>query len=101
MSNLVTVQRVTVIVDSKLEQPLVARFAKLGAKGYTVIECRGRGEHEIIADAFTGATRVRIETIVQPKVAAAIMAYLHEPHFANDALTVCVETVQVDPSDRF
>lgn len=101
MSSLVTVQRVTVIVDSKLEELLVKRFAKLGAKGYTILECRGRGEHEIIEDILSGPTRVRIETIVQPKVAADIMAYLHEPQFANDALTVCVDEVQVDASDRF
>jgi len=101
MANLVTVSRVTVIVDGKLEEQLVKRFCKLGAKGYTIIECRGRGEHEIIDDILSGATRVRIETIVQPSVAAEIMKYLHEPQFINDALTVCVETVQVDPGDRF
>lgn len=101
MATLVPMQRVTVIVDARLENQLLKRFEKLGAKGYTIVECRGRGEHEIIEDLLSGAGRVRIETIVPPKVATDIMAYLHEPQFANDALTACVENVQVDPSDRF
>ena len=101
MSNLVTVQRVTVIADARLEDGLLKQFARLGAKGYTCQDCRGRGEHEIVQDVFSGASRVRIETIVQPQVAEAIMHYLDSPQFHQQALTACVETVQVLASDRF
>jgi hypothetical protein len=101
MSNLVTVQRVTVVADSKLEADLLKQIARLGAKGYTCEDCRGRGEHEILQDVFSGASRVRIETIVQPTVAEAIMAYLDAPQFHQQALTACAETVQVLASDRF
>ena len=74
MSNLVTAQRITVVTHDRLEEMLVRQFAKLGAKGYTSMDCRGRGEHELIQDVFSGATRVRIETVVQPSVAEEITA---------------------------
>lgn len=101
MSNLVTVQRVTVIADSRLEETLLRQFARLGAKGYTCSDCRGRGEHEIIQDVFSGASRVRIETIVQPQVAAEIMKFLDVPQFHQQAVTACAENVQVLASDKF
>ncbi|HLJ11305.1 MAG TPA: hypothetical protein VKU82_08950 [Planctomycetaceae bacterium] len=102
MSNLVSVRRVTVVVESELEKMLVEQFAKLGARGYTCVDCRGRGEHEIAIDddPFVNAGRVRIETIVQPKVAADILNYLESPQFAARAIAACVEAVEVSAADR-
>src|SRR5262245_9576752 len=101
MSNLVTVQRVTVVTDSRLEDTLLRQFARLGMKGHTSMDCRGCGEHQIMEDVFSGSSRVRIETIVQPGVAEAIMNYLDQPQFHIQPLTACVESVQVLASDRF
>lgn len=101
MSNLTTIRRVTVVADAKLEQQLLAKFTELGAKGHTCFECRGRGEHEVSEDPWTGATRVRIETIVRPLVAEAIMDYLHTDELMNQPITACIESVQVSVLDRF
>lgn len=101
MSNLTTVRRVTVIADANLEQQILAKITELGAKGYTCLECRGRGEHEIFEDPWTGASRVRIETIVRPLIAEAIMDYLHTDELINLPVTSSMETVQVSVLDRF
>lgn len=98
MSNLVTVQRITVVTHDRLEEMLVKQFARLGAKGYTSMDCRGRGEHELIQDVFSGATRVRIETIVPPSVGEEIMKFLGQPQFEHQPFMACVETVQVGAS---
>jgi hypothetical protein len=101
MSDLLTVRRVTVIADSLFEETITKQLGKLGAKGYTIMDCRGCGEHQIVQDLFVISSRVRIETIVQPAVAEAIMKYIESPQFAGRALTACVETVEVSPRDRF
>jgi hypothetical protein len=101
MSKLISLPRVTVVVDARLEDMLVKQFVKLGAKGYTCVDCRGGGEHEVVQDVFAASTRVRIETIVQAPVAEAIMKYLHQPQFDHYALCACVETVQVAAGDKF
>ncbi|MBS0263796.1 MAG: hypothetical protein JSS02_17790 [Planctomycetes bacterium] len=101
MKNLVPVYRVTVITESEMEPIIVDRFVKLGAKGYTCVGCRGRGEHEVFEDPLRAAGRVRIEAIVQPSVAEQIMDYLHGPQFAARPLAVCLENVLVSPHDRF
>jgi nitrogen regulatory protein P-II 2 len=98
MSTLSTVRRITVVTHDRLEDMLVTEFAKLGAKGYTAMDCRGRGEHELLQDVFATATRVRIETIVKPEVADAIMNFLSQPDFSHQPITACVETVEVPSS---
>ena len=101
MSDLLTVRRVTIIADSLLETVITTQLGRLGAKGYTIMDCRGCGEHQIVQDLFTISSRIRIETIVQPAVAEAIMQLVESPQFAQRALTACVETVQVSPQDKF
>jgi nitrogen regulatory protein PII len=94
MSELQTIRRITVYADSAVETTLLEQFLKLGATGYTVVECRGKGEHDSVADPFGASTRVRIEILVQPAVADKIVDYLQTHHHRGHALTACVETVQ-------
>jgi hypothetical protein len=101
MSELVTVCRATVIADGALEKRLLKQFWQLGIKGFSRMECQGQGEHEVVGDVFGGLSRVRIEMIVQPPVGEAIVKYLHRPEFDNQAVTVCLENVQVSPADKF
>ena len=101
MSSLKTAQRVTIIADALLEEIIIGELGKLGARGFSIMDCRGSGEHEIVQDLATIPSRIRIETIVQPAVAEAIMTFLESPHLAQRALTGCVDTVQVSALDRF
>jgi hypothetical protein len=101
MTSLVAIRRVTVIADVVLEKTLLESFTRLGAQGYTIMECRGKGHHTVIPDPYTGQALVRIELLVQPKVADAIFDYLHREVFENYACAACIETVDVAPGDRF
>jgi hypothetical protein len=100
MTNLVSIRRITVVADEVLEHTLLEQFIKLGAKGYTCMDCRGKGRHAVVEDIFTAAL-VRIELLVQPDVADAIIDYLHREVFQKYACTVCSETVEVVRTDRF
>ena len=101
MSDLLTLRRVTIVADSLLEDVITRQLGKLGAKGFSIMDCRGCGEHQIVQDLFVISSRIRLETIVQPEVADAIMTFLESPFLAQRALTACVETVQVSPHDNF
>lgn len=101
MTTLVSIRRVTVIADAVLENKLLESFTRLGAQGYTIVECRGKGHHAVIPDPYTGVALIRIELLVQPKVADAIFDYLHLEVFENYACAACIETVDVAPGDRF
>lgn len=88
-------RRITVYADSALEEQLLEHFVQMGAKGYTVVECRGKGKHAIVEDMFHPMKEVRIEVIVQPEVAERIMEYLGQAYFHNRAVLGALETVRV------
>ncbi|HEX3657567.1 MAG TPA: hypothetical protein VHV55_17385 [Pirellulales bacterium] len=101
MSTLVSICRVTVIADVLLERRLLEACFKLGARGYTSMKCHGRGRHALIEDHFSGDALIRLEFLVQPAVAQAIIGYLHSEIFSKFAATVYSETVDVADSDSF
>lgn len=95
------IRRITVYTDSALEQPLLEKFLEMGAQGYSTVECRGKGKHEIIADPYGGHERVRIELLVQPAVAEKILTYVSRPEFKRRAIAATLETVHVPASDVY
>jgi len=101
MSELQTIRRVTVYADGALEQTLLEQFLALGSNGYTVVECRGKGEHQTVDDPFSSSKQVRIELLVQPAVGERILNYLRTPEFKSYAVAACMEVVQVAPGERF
>jgi hypothetical protein len=101
MSQLQTIRRVTVYADASLEDSLLAKFTELGANGYTVVNCRGKGEHSVVTPIFSDVSHVRIELLVQPAVAERIIDLLASGHYQSRAVAACVETVQVAANERF
>jgi hypothetical protein len=100
MTGLRTISRVTVYSDRFLESQLLEQVLKLGAKGYTVVDCRGKGQHEVVEDPMSGISRVRIETLVQPDVGEKIMEYLSRDEFKRRSVTACIETVGVTAAEN-
>ena len=97
-----TIRRVTVYADATLESALLPRFLALGARGYTVTDCRGKGEHETVQNPFSSVhNRVRIELLVLPEQAEKILAFLQTGQFKNQAVTSCMDTVQIAASEHF
>jgi hypothetical protein len=100
MANLTTVRRVTIVLEGTHEQRVINWITELGAKGYTQMECRGKGGHVLMDDFVSGGvSRVRIETIVQPDVAEKIIDRLEQ--YRELAMTFCVEDVQVTRPHKF
>ena len=97
-----TIRRVTVYAAARMEQELVAQFLKMGSTGYTVTECRGKGEHPVVDDPLGPSTsHVRIELLVTPEVANKVMAYFVSYHHRNPSIAACVESVDVPKSERY
>ena len=101
MSEMVEISRVVVIVDTALEKTLLSEFLKLGAKGYNCTYCSGKGRHETLEDPYTGRSRVRIEVLTRPTVAAAILEYVHRKQFGSYPAAAFLDTVEVDSRDNF
>lgn len=95
MRPLTTIRRLVVVAESILEQRLEEAFLRLGAKGYTVIECRGAGRHEILENPLSGATRIRMEIWADRAVADNILRHLRDHVSPHYGLSVSVNNIQV------
>jgi hypothetical protein len=51
----------------------------MGATGYMVSACRGKGEHDTVDDPFANITRVRIELLVPAEIGHKILIYVDSP----------------------
>ena len=101
MSTLKTIRRVTVYAAQNHETSLIQHFRSLGAKGYTITEARGVGEHAHLDDPFAHSTHTRIELLVPPEVAERIMNYLSSSTVKHLSIVACVENVEVIESEHF
>lgn len=102
MGKLATLRRITIVVDAIFEKQVLQWIGELGARGYTLMDCRGRGGHLVVDDSWFGGTnRVRIETIVSPATADNIMEFLAQPERHKFALTACIDSVEVAHPEKF
>lgn len=96
MLKLKRIRKVVVVVETSLEQLMLAEFAKLGAKGYTVVHCIGKGRHAVIDEPFMGHSQARIETLCGQETADKIMKFCLQPRFEHYPVTAYMEEVEVD-----
>lgn len=101
MSSLQTIRRITVYATKGLEKTLIERFLAMGAKGYTITEARGMGEHATLDDPLATSSHVRIELLLQPETAEKIMEYVAQLHTQHRPVAACVESVQVSDPEHF
>ena len=90
--------RITVIAEASLEQRLTGKFLELGAKGYTVVDCRGGS---IRTPSEERKPKVRIEAIVSPSVGNRILCYLADEILDEFSVAVSTENVEVIQGDYF
>jgi hypothetical protein len=92
---------VTIITESAIESRLLEDFDHLGAKGYTILEARGRGSHGARASDWDQNMNLQIELICTGGVASAIAEHCQKVYSDNYALVLYVSDVQVFRPEKF
>lgn len=91
---------VTIVTERILEDRLLRTLEKLGAKGYTITQATGKGSRGVRASEWEGPD-TRIETIVSPKVADAIVGYIAENFFEHYAVVVHMHDTEVVRGEKY
>ncbi len=91
---------VTIIAEHVLREPLTADLRRLGARGYSIGEVEGEGSRGVHAQDWQGKN-LRIETIVPPEGARAILDHLADRYFADYAVIAWSTVVEVRRSGKF
>lgn len=95
-----TLQLVTIVAERLLEERLLRELRDLGARGFTVSDARGEGTRGVRASEWEGAN-VRIETVVSPEVAEALVTHVAEHYFQHFAVIVFSHEVFVVRGDKY
>lgn len=92
---------VTIVTEAALERPLIDDLERLGARGWTVTDARGkgaRGEREPGPDTIGN---IRIEVVCDPPVAERIAEHVRETYFAEYAIVLYLSDVRVIRGEKF
>ena len=91
----------TIITESVIENALLADLERLGVRGYTVTDARGRGSRGVRDANWDEAANIRIEIICARPLADAVLAHLQERYYANYAMVAFLAEIEVLRPEKF
>lgn len=92
---------ITIIAEAALENDLVREIERLGARGYTVTDARGKGARGVRNAGWEHSANVRIEVVCTTKTAHDIAAVLKERYYADYAMILFFGDVEVSRPEKF
>ena len=98
--NTIPLKLVTIVSERILEDRLLREITELGAKGYTLTQATGKGSRGVRASEWEGPDS-RIETLVSPAVARAIVDHVAARYFEHYAVIVFVQDAEVVRGEKY
>jgi nitrogen regulatory protein PII len=100
MVDVARMKLITIIATSELLDRCERNLRRLGASGYTVSKVDGRGRHGPRTRGMFDVGNVRIETLVPPEIAQAILAHLAKEAETTE-LIAFAQDVEAVPGKHF
>lgn len=95
-----TLKLVTIVTERILEDRLLRALEDLGARGYTLTQATGKGSRGVRASEWEGPD-TRIESLVSPEVAEAVVAHVAENYFEHYAVILYVQDAEVVRGEKY
>lgn len=91
----------TVITEAVIEKQLLRDFDRLGARGYTVSDARGRGSRGLRDASWDEAANIRIEVICARAMAEDLISHLAAHYYDDYAMVAFLQEVSVLRGKKF
>ncbi|MHB1429587.1 MAG: P-II family nitrogen regulator [Rhodocyclaceae bacterium] len=91
----------TIITEAIVEPTLLRDLDRLGVRGYTVSDARGRGSRGVRDAAWDEAANIRIDVICARTLAEDVLRHLQERYYANYAMVAFLAEVDVLRPEKF
>ena len=91
----------TVITEHVLEPTLLRDFDRLGVRGYTVSDARGKGSRGVRDAAWDEAANIRIEVICSRTQAETLLEHLQARYYTDYAMVAFLHEVEVLRPEKF
>ncbi len=103
MSALPTEKRtlVTVFTEATIEHVLIKDMDRMGIRGYTISDARGKGSRGVRDASWDESRNIRIEVICARPQAEALLAHLQARYYSNYAMVAYFSEVEVLRPGKF
>ena len=91
----------TIVTEAALEQEIVREIERLGARGYTITDARGKGGRGVRNAGWDLSANIRIEVVCTADTAHGIAAALRERYYDNYAMVLFIGDVEVLRPEKF
>lgn len=91
---------VTIVAERLLKKRVLEGIRSVGARGWTLTDVTGEGDHRISAHEWEGPS-VKVETLVTEEVAGKILKLVAGRYFEHHAVVVFTSTVRVIREGKF
>lgn len=91
----------TVITEAAIEQTLLRDLDRLGVRGYTVSDARGRGSRGVRDAAWEEAANIRIEVICPRAQAESALGHLRARYYADYAMVAFLQDIEILRPEKF
>lgn len=91
----------TVVTEAIVEPTLLRDLDRLGVRGYTVSDVRGKGSRGVRDAAWEEAANIRIEVICPRALAEDLLRHLQERYYANYAMVAFLAEIEVLRPEKF
>ena len=91
----------TVFTESTIEPVLVRDMDRMGIKGYTISDARGKGSRGVRDASWDESRHIRIEVICARVQAEALLTHLQARYYSNYAMVAYFSEVEVLRPDKF
>ncbi len=91
----------TIVTEASLESTLVQEIERLGARGYTITDVRGKGGRGARNASWEASGNIRIEVVCDAETAHSIASHLQARYYDNYAMILFAMDVEVLRPEKF
>lgn len=91
----------TIVTEAALEATLTRDLDRLGVRGYTITDARGKGHRGVRDAGWDASSNIRVEVVCDDRTADAVAAHLQEHYYADYAMILFVTNAQVLRPEKF
>ena len=91
----------TVITESVIEEILLKDLEKLGVRGYTVSDARGRGGRGVCDATWGEVSNIRLEVICSRVLAEVVLGHIQSHYYDNYAMVAFLQDVEILRPEKF
>ncbi|MES0873655.1 P-II family nitrogen regulator [Sinimarinibacterium thermocellulolyticum] len=91
----------TVVCEASVASRLIADLERLGARGYTITEARGKGGRGVRDAGWDRSANLRLEVVCDAATAHAIASHLRDHYYDHFAMILFLAEVKVLRARKF